>query len=896
MPIVRWWTALLIACVAALIFVPLAGADISEVPEAFEEVEIGDGKYLAKPTAAAFAPDGRVFVLNEGFAKEPGTKGGPQVKVKEPGSNVYKPLFKFDHVNVRQDRGIVGMALDKDFGTPGHNYMYLLYTYEPSVGPSDSSDARTQRVVRVTVPATVPETLTEPEQTVILGSVGNPVSATQACPYPKTPEGKFDYLGSWAPFDHTDCIPSDSVEHTVDSVVVDPRDGTLWISVGDGSDGGDFPDPIAFRSQAIDSLSGKLLHVTPEGKGIATNGTCPGVTDFDRNCTKVYARGFRNPFRFSLRPEGTIAVGDVGWKSREEIDLLSSGGGNFGWPCYEGTLHTPLWKDRPECVALYAAATPTEPPIYEYAYPAGIFSAALVLGTTYLGTGEPTDYPDEYKGALFFSDYISAKVSYLKLNPDGSPASGYPAAFGKIPGVVQWGTALNGDLVYVDIGIEEHGDFEPSVRQISAVDNHRPEARIQAAGPTYGDVPLNVDLDGSASTDPDPGETATLSYAWDLDGDEEFDDSTLANPPSRQYLNGSENVTVALRVTDVHGKSDIETLVLYPGDNPPQLDVASDNPTQYRGGELVELAASGHDTDSGDTAVVKWSVSINHAGTHTHDLGIGTGETFSFETDTVHDQPSTYDATVVAEDERGLRSQAVKLVLQPKTSELHLTSTPSGATVNHGGVDHPTPYTGVSTVGVQVGISTSMSFASGGVNYQFQSWSNGAPQSQTLTMPDGGLSLNAAYAAMPPSPGQPQAPGLSAPQLKLPPDTAGPRLFFNARSGLLNRRRAVLRGRVEDPSRVRRVQVALRAARKLKGRCLWWSARRGGLPPQGASCAKPAFMAARLQGDGSRVDWSLTLGGQLQPGRYLLFFRTTDRAGNVAGGPVGGKPVPLVVS
>jgi glucose/arabinose dehydrogenase len=880
------------AAAVALALAPALGvaADSTVLPTEFEATSIGENGFLSKPTAVAFAPDGRVFVLDEGYGLGPGTNDPPQVKVKEPGSSSYKRLFKIPHVNKLQDRGITGMALDKDFGTPGHNYMYLAYTYEPSGGPSESDNARTQRLTRVTVPDVVPSGgPEEPVETVLLGSVGTPVSSTQACPYPKTPGGEFDPNGSWGPFDHTDCIPSDSNEHAIDSVLVDPTDGTLWVSVGDGSEGGDFPDPIAFRSQAIDSLSGKLLHVDQNGKGLPTNGTCPGVTDFDRNCTKVYGRGLRNPFRFSFRPDGKIAVGDVGWKSRDEIDLLSSGGKNFGWPCYEGTVQTPLWKDRPECIAWYAAATPHQAPVYDYAYPPATFGAAVILGPTYTGTGQESDYPDEYSGALFFSDYVSDKVSYLKLDSNGSLVSGYPQPFGVVADAVDWVLAPNGDLVYVDIGLID--DHEPSVRQISAVDNHRPAAKIDLSSPPYGDVPLDEDFDGSGSVDPDPGETATLSYAWDLDGDGEFDDAAVANPPSYEYLDGSQNLTVKLKVTDELGKSDIATTELWPGDNPPTGPTMDPgNPDTYHGGELVDLAGGTSDPDPGDSATLHWSAVINHAGTHLHDLGTGTGGSFSFHTDTTHDQPSTYEVTVLAVDERGLETPSQTLVFQPETSTLSLTSTPSGAGVNHGGVDHVAPYMGKSTIGVQVGISAADSVLSGGALYQFEAWSNGGPRSQTLFMPAGGLTLNARYATTilePPPP----------PTEKPPPppvDTTAAQLLFSSKQGLVKGRKSLLKGTAEDPSGVRQVQVGLRMKKKQRGKCLWWSQHHGAFASRATSCTKPAFMTARLKG-GDPVQWTVPLGGKLPSGNYLLVFRTVDGAGNVGGGSSGTPPIVLLV-
>ena len=67
------------------------------------------------------------------------------------------------------------------------------------------------------------------------------------------------------------------------------------------------------------------------------------------------------------------------------------------------------------------------------------------------------------------------------------------------------------------------------IRRVAA-DNSTPTARI-AANPTSGLAPLTVAFSGTGSSDP---ESQPLSYAWDLDGDGAYDDSTAA-APSRTY-------------------------------------------------------------------------------------------------------------------------------------------------------------------------------------------------------------------------------------------------------------------------------------------------------------------------------------------------------------------------
>src|SRR6185503_560823 len=82
----------------------------------------------------------------------------------------------------------------------------------------------------------------------------------------------------------------------------------------------------------------------------------------------------------------------------------------------------------------------------------------------------------------------------------------------------------------------------------ASTSNNAPTA-VASANPTSGTAPLTVQFTGSASSDPDPGDT--LTYSWDLNGDGTYGDSTVANPSFTYPAAGS--FTAALRVTDNHG-------------------------------------------------------------------------------------------------------------------------------------------------------------------------------------------------------------------------------------------------------------------------------------------------------------------------------------------------------
>ena len=97
----------------------------------------------------------------------------------------------------------------------------------------------------------------------------------------------------------------------------------------------------------------------------------------------------------------------------------------------------------------------------------------------------------------------------------------------------------DGALYYADLS-------GGKIRRIAAA-NSTPTARMTAT-PASGNAPLTVAFDGRGSSDP---ESQPLSYAWDLDGDGAYDDSTAAAPPYTYTTPGV--VTARLRVRDPGG-------------------------------------------------------------------------------------------------------------------------------------------------------------------------------------------------------------------------------------------------------------------------------------------------------------------------------------------------------
>lgn len=185
-------------------------------------------------------------------------------------------------------------------------------------------------------------------------------------------------------------VQQPGVGHNGGRLVFDDA-GHLFIGMGDGggSNGRDAQDPT--------KLLGAILRVLPrldaEGYDIPPdNPFADGVADRP----EVWARGFRNPWMFSLdRATGDMWIGDVGNNEIEEIDVIPAGqsGLNFGWYFFEGSK--PRYRSVPEGMT---------PPVYEYSRDRG---NAVMGGYVYRGTAIPA-----LRGAYVFGD-VSAAVYAL---------------------------------------------------------------------------------------------------------------------------------------------------------------------------------------------------------------------------------------------------------------------------------------------------------------------------------------------------------------------------------------------------------------------------------------------------------------------------------------------------
>jgi glucose/arabinose dehydrogenase len=728
------------------------GSVAGTVPTGFQDSAVITG--LSFPTVLRFAPDGRVFVAQ---------KNGV-IKVFDNLSDASPDTFAdlSGEVHNFWDRGLLGMALDPGF-TTGQPYVYVLYTYGVPLG----GGSPTYGDSCPTPPGPTTDGCVVSARLSRLTASGNFMTGSEQV-----------LVADWC-----QQFPS----HSVGTLAFGP-DGKLYVSGGDGASfnavdygqfgntyTGDQPNPCgdppagvggvespptaeggALRSQDLRtttdpaSLDGSILRLDPDtGLGAAGN---PLSGSTDPNVRRIVAQGLRNPFRFTFRP-GTneLWVGDVGWNTWEEVDRLVTPTGtsgadvdNFGWPCYEGAGRQSGYDGAnvDMCESLYAAGSgAVASPYYSYNHSAQVVSgetcptgSSSISGLAF-HTG--SSYPATYDGALFFADHSRNCIWAMLPGTGGLPNPGNIVTFDAgAAGPVDLEIGPNGDVFYVNYDGGE-------IRRIQYFPANQPPTARATASPTSGPAPLTATFDGSGSSDPDGD---PLTYAWDLDGDGQFDDST-AQKPSYTYPVGT--FQARLRVTDSHGSSSTSTpLTISSSNTAPTATLSAPSSTATWGvGDTINFFGAASDPQDGTLpgAALTWTVALEHcpSNCHEHIVQTVTGSSGSFSAPD-HDYPSYLELRLTATDSGGLTDTKI-VDIQPRTVQLSFQSSPAGLQLTVGSSSSITPFTRTVIEGSNNSVSADSPQDRNGTIYAFGSWSDGGAQTHTIRAASS-ATYSAAYA------------------------------------------------------------------------------------------------------------------------------------------------------
>ena len=573
-----------------------------------------------------------------------------------------------DEINTATDSGLKGFALHPNFLTNG--YIYLLYevdrhhlinfgtaTYNPAT--DDHLNASIGRITRYTI------------------DISNFTSIS--------PNSRFVILGN----SPTDGFPFIHDSHNTGSLIFG-TDGTLLASCGESSATNSDPgsaettfyeqaltDGIlksddlntpninenenvgSWRAQMVNCLSGKIIRIDPAtGDGIPSN---PFYDAADPRAAKsrVWAMGFRNPFRMTMKPNtgdhlpsagnpGVIYVGDVGSFRREEINVVTAGGQNFGWPQFEGmdeatgsVVGIPFDRDE-----FTLPITHIRPVVDFRSLPARAYvqgqmreishaAANAIPGDEFLGGCsiggvfyEGTNFPAEYQGRYFHGNFSNGEdstknwIHSFTMNASNELAASHNFLTNALGVTGMAINPINGYLYYASYG--------GAIREVKFDTGNQPPIAKATQNIKYGTSPLTVQFNGNQSTDPENG---VLTYSWNFG-----DGSSISNTtnPTHVFTTPDSNPTrynVTLTVTDNQNQSSSVSLIVSVNNTPPVINsttVDSFNIYTNTGNVMVNLQANVTDTQTPTAQLVfKWETELHHD-THFHANPVDSQQSSSF--------------------------------------------------------------------------------------------------------------------------------------------------------------------------------------------------------------------------------------------------------------------------
>ncbi len=301
---------------------------------------------FSSPVSITHAGDGsnRLFVVEQ----------NGRIRVIRNGAPLATPFLDISaRISAGGERGLLGLAFPPGFNSK--QYFYVNYT----------NAARGDTVIsRFRVSATNPD-VADPSSEQIIFTTEQPFA-----------------------------------NHNGGQLAFSPRDGFLYIGLGDGGSGGD-PFNLA---QSPSSPLGKMLRIDTETGSPATY-TVPATNPFVGHTgfrPEIWALGLRNPWRFSFdRQTADLYIADVGQNAFEEVNFqaaLSAGGENYGWRVMEG-FH--CFNPSSGCVT-----TGLTLPVVEYGRNLGV---SVTGGFVYRGGTFP-----RMQGLYFYGDFGSGRIWGLR--------------------------------------------------------------------------------------------------------------------------------------------------------------------------------------------------------------------------------------------------------------------------------------------------------------------------------------------------------------------------------------------------------------------------------------------------------------------------------------------------
>lgn len=701
------WLLLALLIIAGLApSTPLVAAP----PTGFTEEVVPGLDQLNQPTAFAFLPSGAILI-----ATKPG-----KLLLYQNGVLRAQPVFdRESSICDNSERGLLGVAVDPAYAT--NRFIYVYYTFDKHGTKADTNPdnncttnvAATDPVNRVSRLALSAGLTTNTELVLI------------------------------------DNIPSPNGNHNAGDLHFG-KDGYLYVSAGDGGRND--------TARQLHNLDGTIMRITSDGgipadnpfQGANTARCNTGSAAAGTRCQEIFAYGFRNPFRLAFDPNAATTrffINDVGQGSVEEISAGQLGA-DFGWNCFEGTR---VNKSDGACAGVAFASTVA--PYFEYRRTGAFTGCASITGGAFVPAGV---WPNSYDGAYLFADYVCRRMFTLLPGAGGPTSQLFDGDAGEVTHMAFGPYAATQALYYANIGA---GDIV-RVRYTGSA-NRSPSASFSAQ-PDFGEAPLNVSLDASASSDPDSGDSI-VAYLWAF-GDGASAETT--GPTTSHNFTSEGKFTVTLRVRDSVGalSGNPASVRIDVGNTPPVPQIlAPAAGALFDAGEQITLRGSATDEEDGPLAgaQLSWEVRRHHD-THFHPYLSTTGAEASLTAPAPEDlgavNNSWLEIRLTATDSLS-RTTTITRELRPRIVSLRFESAPAGLRVSvNDGVSTTTldtPATLASWPGYGLTLSAPTGQRVGGVPMQLCGWRHGGAPAHLLVTLGSDSTLTAVFApASQPCPAQ----------------------------------------------------------------------------------------------------------------------------------------------
>lgn len=214
----------------------------------------------------------------------------------------------------------------------------------------------------------------------------------------------------------------DNLNHQGGGMFFHPRDGFLYLTVGDEGDCAlgncQRIDKDLFAGVLridVDMRGGAISHPIPRqpDTGTSANYFVPNDNPFVGQSgvlEEFYALGLRSPHRMTYDAQDDLAwIGDVGEANREEVDVLKRAG-NYQWPAFEGFRPVPVLEQRAKLPLPEPQGVWTNP-VLDFPHDE---AGAVIGGHVYRGARLP-----DLRGRYVFGDYMTGRIWALSYRREG---------------------------------------------------------------------------------------------------------------------------------------------------------------------------------------------------------------------------------------------------------------------------------------------------------------------------------------------------------------------------------------------------------------------------------------------------------------------------------------------